>query len=324
MAQLQKPEFVYMGGGLRRWDEAVLHVGCEGVNRGLNVFEGIKGYWQPNGQFGILQLQRHYERLGRSAKLLHIPFEHSFTQYRDAIFDLMGTLLTPDKDMWARTTLFAIEGHWGEGTVSDLIVTAYHQDKQVPSSICIGTSTWQRSSDVSLPARIKTGTNYQVARLARIEGRTRGCQEMVLLNQWGRVAEATGACVLMVRNGTIYTPPSTEGALESITLDIIEALAQSLAIPFVRRPIDRTELLVADEIGICGTLAELTLVRSIDGQAFAENGPILEALQRRYFDAVRGIVPHPYVELTIVPSRSMVSVQDQFGKSETGVNKSKF
>ena len=147
---------------------------------------------------------------------------------------------------------------------------------------------------------------------------------MVLLNQWGRVAEATGACVLMVRNGTIYTPPSTEGALESITLDIIEALSQSLAIPFVRRPIDRTELLVADEIGICGTLAELTLVRSIDGQAFVENGPILEALQRRYFDAVRGIVPHPYVELTIVPSRSMVSVQDQFGKSETGVNKSKF
>lgn len=73
--------------------------------------------------------------------------------------------------MWARTTLFAIDGHWGEGTVSDLVVTAYHQDKQVPSLICIGTSTWQRSSDISLPARIKTGTNYQVARLARMEGR---------------------------------------------------------------------------------------------------------------------------------------------------------
>ena len=82
MAQLQKPEFAYMGGALRRWEEAVLHVGCEGVNRSLNVFEGIKGYWQPNGQFGILQLKRHYERLCRSARLLHIPFDHSLTIQR--------------------------------------------------------------------------------------------------------------------------------------------------------------------------------------------------------------------------------------------------
>jgi len=317
VAQLQKPEFVYMGGALCRWEEAVLHVGCGGVNRSLNVFEGIKGYWQPNGQFGILQLKRHYERLCRSARLLHIPFDHSFGQYRDAIFELMGALLKPDKDMWARTTLFAIDGHWGEGTVSDLVVTAYHQDKQVPSPICIGISTWQRSGDVSLPARIKTGTNYQVARLARIEGRARGCQEMVLLNQWGRVAEVTGACVLMVRDGTIYSPPSTEGALESITLEITEALARSLNIPFVRRPIDRTELLVADEIGICGTLAELTLVRSIDGEELAENGPVLGALQRRYFEAIRGIAPHPYVELTIVPSPSKTSVQNPFGKNKS-------
>ncbi len=308
MAQLQKPEFVYMGGALRRWEEAVLHVGCEAVTRSLNVFEGIKGYWQPNGQFGILQLKCHYKRLCRSARLLHIPFDHSFEQYSDAIFELMGALLKPDLDMWARTTLFAIDGHWGEGTVSDLVVTAYHQDKQVPSPICIGTSTWQRSSDISLPARIKTGTNYQVARLARMEGRTRGCQEMVLLNQWGRVAEATGSCVLMVRDGTIYSPPSTEGALESITLDIIEALARSLSFPLFGDQSNAQSLLVADEIGICGTLAELTLVRSVDGQPLAEKGPMLGALQRRYFEAIRGIVPHPYVELTTVPSRSKVAV----------------
>jgi len=303
VAQLQKPEFVYMGGALRRWEEAVLHVGCEGVNRGLNVFEGVKGYWQPNGQFGILQLKCHYKRLCRSARLLHIPFDHSFDQYSDAIFGLMGALLKADKDMWARTTLFAIDGHWGEGTVSDLVVTAYHQETQVPLPIHLGVSTWQRSSDVSLPARIKTGTNYQVARLARMEGRARGCQEMVLLNQWGRVAEATGACVLMVRDGTVYTPPPTEGALESITLDITEALAQSLNIPFVRRPIDRTELLVADEIGICGTLAELTLVQSVDGQPLEEKGPVLGALQRRYFEAIRGTSPHASVEITMLPSQ---------------------
>ena len=302
MVQLQKPKFVYMGGKLRSWDEATLHVGCEAVVRGLNVFEGVKGYWQPDDRFGIVRLRHHYERLRRSARLLHIPFDQTYDKYVRAIYDLMGVLLEPDRDMWARTTLYVTEGHWGENTVADLVVTAYHQDKRPPESINLGVSTWQRSVDTSLPARIKTSTNYQVARLARIEGRVRGCQDMVLLNQWGRVAEATSACVLIVRDGVIYTPPATEGALESISLDIVEALAHSMELNFIRRPIDRTELLIADEIAICGTLAEVTLVQSIEGLALMKRPPILGALQTRYLQAVRGIDPHLFVELTFPPA----------------------
>jgi branched-chain amino acid aminotransferase len=291
-----------MKGKLVPWEEATLHIGCEAVTRGLNVFEGLKGYWQPDGQFMMVMMRKHYERLRRSARLLHIPCEYSFTQFHDAIDQLIGTLATPEKDMWARTTLFVTDGHWGENTVSDLVVTAYHQEKTAPQPVRMGVSTWRRSSDVALPARIKTGSNYQVSRLARIEGRPLGNDDMVLLNQSGRVAEATGSCVLMVRNETVFTAPATEGALESITLDIVESLAQSMGIRFIRRPIDRTELLVADEIGICGTLCEVALATSIDGLPLSEKSPILSALQRRYLDAVRGLNPHPYVELTSLPS----------------------
>jgi branched-chain amino acid aminotransferase len=85
LIQLQKPKLVYMGGGLRPWEEALLHVGCEAVTRGLNVFEGVKGYWQPDGRFGIVRFQQHYERLHRSARLLHIPFEHSYDEYAQAV-----------------------------------------------------------------------------------------------------------------------------------------------------------------------------------------------------------------------------------------------
>lgn len=290
-----------MGGRLCLWDDAKLHVTCEALIRGLNVYEGVKGYWQTDGTFGIVMLRRHYERLRRSARLLHIPCDWTYQEYERATFELVSQLLQPDRDMWARTTLFAVEGHWGEGTVADLVITAYHQDKQPPQAINLGVSTWQRSVDVSLPARIKTGTNYQVSRLARIEGRAHGCQEMVLLNQWGRVAETTGACILMVRDGIVYTPPATEGALESITLDAVEALAESMGTRFVRRPIDRTELLIADELAVCGTLAELPLVKSIEGQAVSEDAPILRALQTRLLNAFRGIDPHPAIELSLLP-----------------------
>ena len=302
MAQLQRPALAYMQGKLVPWDQATLHIGCEAVTRGLNVFEGLKGYWQPDGQFKMLMMRRHYERLKKSARLLHIPCEYSFEQYCDAVDQLIGALVAPDRDMWARTTLFVTDGHWGENTVSDLVVTAYHQEKKPPQPIKIGVSTWRRSSDVALPARIKTSSNYQVSRLARIEGKPLGYEDMVLLNQSGRVAEATASCLLMVRNETIVTAPATEGALESITLDIVESLAQSMGIKFACRPIDRTELLIADEIGVCGTLHEVTLAHTIEGFPLSEKSPILGAVQRRYLEAVRGIDPHPSVELTALPS----------------------
>ncbi len=306
MTKLQQPKYVFMGGGLRLWKEATLHVGCEAVTRSLSVFEGIKGYWQPDGPFGIVQLRHHYERLRRSARLLHVPFDATFEYYRDAILQLAGELLEPGRDMWFRTTLCAIEGNWGEGTVSDLVITAYHQDQKIPDPINLAISTWRRSPDVSLPARAKSAANYQVARLARIEGRARGCQDAVLLNNSGRVAEASGSCIVIVRDGTVFTPPASEGALESITLDIVEALAHSMKIPFVRRPIDRTELLIADEIAICGTLAELVLVQSIDGLSLNPKSKLLRSLQDRFFRAARNIEPHPSVELTAVSHKTPV------------------
>jgi branched-chain amino acid aminotransferase len=299
--QLQRPEHVFFRGELRPWDEAVVHVSTEAVVRGLNVFEGLKGHWQASGDFAWRTLSLHYERMRRSARLLHIPVEFDCDDFIDACFALTRAELRPDKDLYIRATLFVVEGHYGEGTVSDLVLTAYQQEKDPPQPVDVGTSTWRRSPDVSMPARIKTASNYQIARMARIEGRSRGYEDMILLNQSGRVAEGIGACLLLVRDGRVCSPPAWEGALESITLDIVEDLAASLGIPFERRPVERSELYVADELGLTGTLSEVTHIRSIDDMALPDDGPILSALERRYRDAVLGIDPHPAVELSIVP-----------------------
>ena len=309
--KLQRPDFAYMNGKLVPWDEAVLHVGTEAVTRGVNVFEGLKGYWQREERFGLVFLEQHYKRLLRSAKLLHIPCPWTFDQYEHAIFELMGALLQKDRDMWIRTTLYVIEGNWGENTKADLVMCAYHQDKTLPEPINIGVSTWVRANDVMLPPRIKTSANYQVGRLARTEGRPRGMEEMVLLNQHGRVAEATGACILMVRDGVVYTPPPSEGALESITLDYSEALAKSLGIPFVRRPIDRTELLIADEIALCGTLAELIPVKKIDEEEIDPHGPVLTRIREKFFNTVRGVESFPGLEISFVPNSLMKKINSE-------------
>jgi branched-chain amino acid aminotransferase len=304
--QLQKPQWVYFAGKIRPWDEAVLHVSCEAVTRGLNVFEGLKGYWQQDSvNFGIVAMPRHFARLQRSARLLHIPCPVNYEQFESACHDLIRALYEPSRDMWVRATLYVIEGHWGEGTVADLVLTAYHTEKAPPAPIDTGVSTWQRASDVTLPSRIKTSTNYQVARLARIEGRKRGYSEMILLNQWGRVAEGTGSCVIMVRDGKVVTPPASEGALESITVKIISDICKSLGVKVIRRPIDRTELYIAEEICLAGTLAEIVPVRNIDDYPLPAESPILKKISARFWDAVRGIEKHPAVDLSMVRAEAI-------------------
>jgi branched-chain amino acid aminotransferase len=300
--QLQKPDVVFFAGEIRPWEEAVLHISSEAVLRGLNVFEGLKGYWQHDGEFALRSLGRHYERLQRSACLLHIPVPVSYEEFESACFEITRALYQPDNDLYIRATLFVIAGHWGEGSAADLVLTAYQQDSEPPDPVDVGISTWRRPVDVAMPSRIKTSTNYQVARLARIEGRSRDYEDMILLNQADRVAEATAACVLLVRDGAVFSPPPYEGALESITVQMVDDLCASLGIEFSRRPIERSELRIADELGLAGTLCEVTQVRSIDGMELPE-APVLSAIERRYRDAVRGSEPHPRVELDVLPGR---------------------
>lgn len=300
MAKLQKPAFVFMNGKLMPWDDARIHVGAPALIRGISVFEGIKGYWRHDeSHLALVALRPHFERLQRSAMLQHLPFSMSYQDFADACFTIVRRLLSEDRDLWIRPTLFAVEGHWGIDTVADLVITCYNQDKKVPDPIALGVSTWQRPIDTALPYRIKSAANYQMGRLARIEGRRQGFNDVVMLNQQGRVAEATGSCVLMVRDGTVVTPPPSEGCLESITVNIIESLCESLGIPFNRRPIDRSELLIADELALAGTLAEVVIVHRFEDREMPE-ARLLSRLRDEYFACARGFKANLLMSLTPV------------------------
>ena len=183
-----------------------------------------------------------------------VPFPVRFTyeEFMAGLSALAGRLLVPDRDLWFRPTLYVTQGHWGEGTSADLVVTAFTQQKYDPDPMRLGVSTWRRAADVALPTRVKSSANYVGARLARIEVHRLGYDDAVLLNDAGRIAEATGACILIADRKGIATPPTSEGCLDSITLDALELIARDMGLAFERRPIERSELLAADECGIAG------------------------------------------------------------------------
>lgn len=288
MAQLQKPPYVYMGGKLTPWDDAKIHVSAEAVIRGISVFEGIKGYWDASGRhLSLLAMPEHFRRLQQSASMVHLPFAARYETFTAACAELARAIAVPNKDLWLRPTVVPLEGSWGDGTVTDLVVTCYTQEMKRPDPIDVGISSWQRPGDSSQPARLKSAANYQVSRNARIEGRRHHYQEMILLNPWGRVAEATGSAVILVRDGSVITPAASEGCLESITVLIVERICTALGIPFVRRPVDRSELYVADEICLAGTLQELAVVKRLDYRVLPEPAPVLASITDYFWDVVR-------------------------------------
>lgn len=292
----QKPKFAYFQGAVRPYEGAVIHASSEAVFHGLNISQELKAYWQPDGSMGIVAVKRHFERLRRSARLLHFPFQLTLAQFESACHSLIAMLCVPDRGIRLQATLYMIEGQWGEDQVADLIITGYTIPEGSSTSMKVGVSTWRRPADVVAPAL--SSTHYQVARLAKFEARACGYGDMILLNQWDRVAVSTDACLLMVRDGTVYTAPASEGAFDSITVDIVEALAAEQGIPFIRRPIERSELYIADEIALIGTGTGIVAVTAVDGFATTRSSDLLGLLSRRYQAAVRGLVPHADVDLS--------------------------
>jgi branched-chain amino acid aminotransferase len=322
LSQLSSPPWALVNGELVPYQDVRIHISAEALTRALSVFEGVKGYWNAAGdEFAIRSPRRHYDRLLRSAALFHIPVEFSYEEFVAGLATLARKLLVPDRDLWFRPTLYVTRGHWGEGTAADLVVTAFTQQKHDPDPMRLGVSTWRRPGDVALPARVKSSANYAAARLARIEVRRLGYEDAVLLNEAGRVAEATGACILMADRTGITSPPVSEGCLDSITLDALEHVARDLGLGFERRPIERTELLAAQECGIAGTISELTLVEEIDGFRFGLSG-VLALLRRRYVEIMRGESVLPGIDLVPVaasagPRSEHIAAQALDGPAET-------
>ena len=158
--------------------------------------------------------------------------------------------------------------------------------------VCV--SSWRRIHDDSIPARVKVGSNYQNSRLAGVEARVNGYDDALILNRDGKLAEASGANVMLVRNGQLITPSVTAGILEGITRATLMGLfAKVRNRPAVEREVDRTELYLADEILICGSAEEVTPVVSVDRIPVGDGkpGPLTRELQEAFFRATRGKDP---------------------------------
>ena len=294
---------VWWHGEVVAWDVAQIPVTAL---RGVIVFDGIRAYWWPEQErFGVIHVGRHLERLRSALELLHVPENGLVEQMTKGISELLAA--TPlREDMYLRMTVYVDAGR--SSVYPDVFLPDQPSDKFAPVGSFIAchrigprvdepisciVSSWQRMPDMSFPTLFKSGPSYAALRLARVEAKKAGADQAILLNNRGMVAETAEAVVFMVRHGRLYTPPLSDGVLDSLTRGtVIDLAREELGLTVMECSISRSELYTADEVFICGTWEEIRAVGSIDGhRPRHRHAPVSKALRTTYLDMCSGRRP---------------------------------
>ncbi|MDQ3778968.1 MAG: branched-chain amino acid transaminase [Chloroflexota bacterium] len=291
------PTYLWWNGKQQRWEDATVHVTELGWSTVGAVFEGIRAYWDEQAEeLYIFRLREHLDRLAQSMKLVRLPLDYSIEELTDAILDLLRVNETRE-DTYIRPLAYAGQSSGKRfaqlGNDAELLINTSAMASHLLTGLTQTSkvSSYRRISDEVMPPRIKNLSNYRNGQLAGLEARSDGYDTALLLNRQGTVAEAPGACVMHVRGGRVITPDVTSSILESITRDALITLArESLGLEVVERAVDRTELLLADEVFLCGTAAEITAVVSIDKYQIGDGtmGPVTRRLEQLFHDVLRG------------------------------------
>lgn len=289
---------IWFNGEIIPSDEAKINLMTTTAQYGINVFEGIRCYsGTKNDQLYSFRLAEHIKRLFDSAKL--IKFELNSFVDEEYVINNMRKIIKANnysEDIYVKIGLYLDgEGSWSStGPIGLFILPSpksrVYSDK-VGLRCCI--SSWQRINESSIPPRIKSGANYINSRYGLLEASMNGYDSAIFLNKSGTVAEGPGACIFIVKEGKLITPPITASILDSITRkSIIQIASSELGIEVEEREIDRTELYIADEIFFAGTAVEILPILSVDNYIVGDKvGEITNKLKTLYFNIVRGEMP---------------------------------
>ncbi len=295
---------VYMDGRYVPWSDAKIHVSTHAFLYGTAVFEGIRAYWdERRRRLNVFSLREHCDRLERNARMMGFDGAPTSPEMQKII----PTLLQKngfEQDVYIRPVVYL-----GEGTVRvrptaqkvrtlvfAFVLKRYFEKDGLRCMV----SSWVRPPSSVLPPMGKVNGAYANSFLASIEAQRAGYDESIMLNHRGLVSEGPAENFMIVRGGTLITPPLSADILDGVTREFLFELAHDLKVPVKERDIPRVELYTAQEMFFCGTGVEIEPIVEIEGRKVGDGkpGPVTRKLQARFHAAVRGEVATHKARLT--------------------------
>jgi branched-chain amino acid aminotransferase len=284
---------IWMNGKLVPWPEAKTHVLTHALHYGSGVFEGIRAYETERGA-AVFRLTEHLERLRRSAKLYYMELPYTVAELAQATRDVIAANRLAS--CYIRPIAYRGYGEMGlyplhapvEAAIAVWPWGAYLGDEGVRHGIRAKVSSVQALGHTQLARAAKATGQYLNSILAKIEVTNAGYDEAIMLDAAGHVCEGSGENLFLVRDGVLYTPFPADGVLEGITRDTVLRLAADEGIEARERTLARSDLVVADELFLTGTAAEIVPIREVDDHVVGDPGPVTRRIQHRYRELVEG------------------------------------
>ena len=314
MARADNHHRIWRDGTFVNWEDATIHVMSHVVHYGSSVFEGIRCYATPEGP-SIFRLEDHIRRLVDSAKIYRMPLKHSMDTLVQGCIDTVVENEMPHaylRPIAVRTgeqmgvnpkdcplEVFIIPWTWG----------TYLGAESLASGVDVCVSSWRRPAPSTHPTMAKAGGNYLNSQLSKMEAKLDDYAEGIMLDSFGQVSEGSGENLFVVRDGKLFTAPTSAGILNGITRDSVARIARDLGYEVHEMVMPREMLYIADELFFTGTAAEITPIRSVDRIPIGSGGrgPITEAIQSEYMGIAEGRIPDRYGWRTLVPATAQVA-----------------
>ena len=295
MSMADRDGLIWFDGEMVPWRDARVHVLTHTLHYGMGVFEGVRAYKTNDRGTCIFRMQEHTDRLFRSAHIMRMEM----TVTKEQVNEAQRAVVRENGLEEAYLRPMCFYGSEGMGLRADnlkmhVIVAAwdwpsYMSPDARDNGIKVRCSSYTRHHVNISMCKAKANGHYINSMLALREALDSGCEEALLLDNEGYVAEGSGENVFIVRNGKFYTPELTS-CLDGITRNTIFEFANELGLKVEEKRITRDEVYVADEAFFTGTAAEVLPIRELDGRKIGSGsrGPVTNLLQKMYFDQVKG------------------------------------
>jgi len=279
---------LWYDGKLVPWTEAKTHVLTHGLHYASCVFEGERIY---GGK--IYKLKEHTARLFKSADVLGMKIP--FTQDEINAACMEAAQAQGIKDGYVRPVVFRGSEMMAVSAQNTKIHVAiavwewpsYFDPKEKLKGIRLDIADWKRPAPDTAPSQAKAAGLYMICTLSKHTAESKGYADAMMLDYRGYVAEATGANIFFVKDGSLHTPIA-DCFLNGITRQSVIAIAKAHQIPVIERHILPDELTQFSECFITGSAAEVTPVSEIGPYRF-KPGKLTETLMNAYAAEVRGV-----------------------------------
>lgn len=286
-SHIDKNTVCWHNGELIALEQAKVSIFDHGLLYGDGIFEGLRFY---NGQ--AFKARRHLKRLSESAKAIDLQLPYDDDALLQGLNAAIGAYT--HNEGYIRILVTRGEGNLGldpkrcERANVFIVVTELElmSPERQAEGLSLITAATRRVSGTGLDSRVKS-LNYLHSILAKTEANHAGADDALLLNAQGLVAECSAANIFIVKDGALYTPPCTDGALEGITRETVIELACSQGIAVHKQSLTQWDIYNADECFVTGSAARLISVATLDGRTTGHvKGPVFTVLRQLFSESV--------------------------------------